>query len=112
MLHYQTVAPATLDLLKLIAAEPAFSTHRLVGGTALALQYGHRLSVDLDFFSDNPMEHEEIVASIRSFSRLEITSRSKFINSFFINDIKVDFVSLPYAWLEAAAFEDEIGWQV
>lgn len=108
MLQYQTVAPATLDLLKMIAAEPAFSAHRLVGGTALALQYGHRLSVDLDFFSDKPMEYEEIVASIKSFGRVEIASRSKFINSFFINDIKVDFVALPYAWLEAAVWQDGI----
>ena len=50
MLSYQTVDVHTLELLRLLSAEPAFSAMRLVGGTSLALQYGHRTSVDLDFF--------------------------------------------------------------
>ncbi len=30
----------------------------LAGGTALALELGHRVSVDLDFFSPDPLPHE------------------------------------------------------
>ena len=48
MLSYQTIHPNTLELLKRLMAEPLFSQTRLVGGTALALQIGHRSSVDLD----------------------------------------------------------------
>lgn len=44
MLSYQTVEPHTLELLKRLMAEPLFADMRLVGGTALALQYGHRQS--------------------------------------------------------------------
>lgn len=108
MLHYQTVAPATLDLLKKISSQPAFSDHRLVGGTSLALQYGHRLSIDLDFFSALPIDPEEIYFNVQSFGKVEIASRSKYINSFFINDVKVDFVSLPYSWIDDAIVEDSI----
>lgn len=50
MLSYCTVEPHTLELLKLLCQEPYLKECRLVGGTALALQYGHRISVDLDFF--------------------------------------------------------------
>lgn len=50
MLSYRTVEPHTLELLKRLSSMPIFSEMRLVGGTALALQYGHRKSVDLDFF--------------------------------------------------------------
>lgn len=50
MLSLQTVVPDTLELLRKIMGEPLFSDMRLVGGTALALQYGHRSSVDLDMF--------------------------------------------------------------
>ncbi|WP_428985335.1 nucleotidyl transferase AbiEii/AbiGii toxin family protein [Sphingobacterium oryzagri] len=32
-----------------------FASFRLVGGTALSLQLGHRLSVDIDLFSDAPI---------------------------------------------------------
>lgn len=42
MLSYDTVAPQTLALLKSLMQESAFADMRLVGGTALALQYGHR----------------------------------------------------------------------
>lgn len=54
MLSYQTVEPHTLELLKRLMAEPLFAGMRLVGGTALALQYGHRQSVDLDLFGRLP----------------------------------------------------------
>jgi predicted nucleotidyltransferase component of viral defense system len=108
MLQYQTIEPATLDLLKNISEIPVFSSHRLVGGTSLALQCGHRISVDLDFFSTEQFDHEEILFNLKSLGKIEIVSKSKFINSFFINDIKVDFVSLPYQWLEDAIIEDSI----
>ena len=52
MLSYDTIEFHTLELLKSLMQEPAFSAMRLVGGTALALQYGHRQSIDLDFFGD------------------------------------------------------------
>lgn len=50
MLSYATVEPHTLELLRKLMQEPLLENMRLVGGTALALQYGHRISVDLDFF--------------------------------------------------------------
>jgi len=50
MLHLEAIEPATLELLKRLQALPVFAETRLVGGTALALQLGHRVSVDLDVF--------------------------------------------------------------
>ena len=52
MLSYQTVNSHTLELLKKLTNEEFLSKARLVGGTALALQYGHRISIDLDFFGN------------------------------------------------------------
>ena len=48
MLQYGTVEPRTLDVLKKLLALPELNDFYLVGGTALALYYGHRKSVDLD----------------------------------------------------------------
>jgi hypothetical protein len=47
MFQYQTVEPKTLDILRAISSLSVFSEYRLVGGTSLALQYGHRLSIDI-----------------------------------------------------------------
>ncbi len=54
MLSLQTIQPDTLELLKKLAAFPELRNTRLVGGTALALLYGHRQSIDLDFFGQLP----------------------------------------------------------
>ncbi|MCA6369136.1 MAG: nucleotidyl transferase AbiEii/AbiGii toxin family protein [Cytophagales bacterium] len=51
-LHYKTVKPELLQLIKRICSDPFFNSYRLVGGTSLSLQIGHRGSVDADFFSD------------------------------------------------------------
>jgi hypothetical protein len=52
MLYFNTVNELLKSsLLKLMAAKE-FSKFRLVGGTALSLQIGHRESIDIDLFSD------------------------------------------------------------
>ncbi len=51
-LQYQSVKPLLKSTLDWLMAEEIFNPFRLVGGTALSLQLGHRESVDLDMFSD------------------------------------------------------------
>lgn len=51
-LHYTTTSPLLLSILKKIMESREFNEFRLVGGTALSLQKGHRLSVDIDLFTD------------------------------------------------------------
>lgn len=52
-LHFNTVTPLLKSILEdLMQADP-FASFRLVGGTALSLYYGHRMSVDIDLFSDH-----------------------------------------------------------
>lgn len=53
-LYYHTVSHLLLESLKKLMAEPVFNEFRLVGGTALSLQLGHRTSVDIDLFTDMP----------------------------------------------------------
>jgi Nucleotidyl transferase AbiEii toxin, Type IV TA system len=51
-LYWNTVAPILKNVLQEIIDEPVFIPFRLVGGTALSLQIGHRMSVDIDLFTD------------------------------------------------------------
>jgi predicted nucleotidyltransferase component of viral defense system len=50
-LHWNTVSPLLKDILIDLMDEPLFSSFRLVGGTALSLQIGHRMSIDIDLFT-------------------------------------------------------------
>ena len=55
MLQTQTVDRDTLGLLKDLMATPELQQFALVGGTNLSLRLGHRLSVDLDLFTNEPL---------------------------------------------------------
>lgn len=107
MLSYKTVEPHTLELLKKLTKEPFFAETRLVGGTALALQYGHRMSIDLDFFGnieDDNIAIREILNNIGTISVFKETTNIKIYS---INGIKVDFVNYNrYAWIDSAIEED------
>lgn len=54
MLYYQTISKVLKDCLNSLMEADEFSSFRLVGGTSLSLQLGHRMSVDIDLFSDIP----------------------------------------------------------
>ena len=63
MLHKnpEIILPETFSLLEKICADPFFDNFNLVGGTALALQIGHRFSIDLDFFSPSSFGSARII---------------------------------------------------
>lgn len=99
MLHTETVEPNTLSLLKELLEIPALMNFSLVGGTALSLLYGHRKSIDLDLFSNNPFENQEIVDSLKNHFKNSFDNRSTNPNFgifCFVNDIKVDLIRHPH----------------
>ena len=51
-LHYETVSSTLLKILHQLMQVDALRGFRLVGGTSLALQRGHRRSIDIDLFTD------------------------------------------------------------
>jgi len=101
MLSIQTIQPDTLELLKHLSAFPELNATRLVGGTALALQYGHRMSVDLDFFGQLPQDKEELIAIAKQVGEAVVLNKSNFILQMTINNVKVDFVDYSrYVWID------------
>ena len=52
MLYYNTVNNLLKETLELLMKAPIFNDFRLVGGTSLSLQLGHRMSIDIDLFTD------------------------------------------------------------
>lgn len=108
MLHYETITGETRSLLEKLSSLSVLKNTRLVGGTALALQIGHRTSVDLDFFGSINTDPDELRDILREVGRVEIASKSKNINIFWINGIKVDMVNYPYPWLDLPIEESGI----
>ena len=68
-LYYETVPVHMLECLRKLMANVAFNDFVLVGGTALSLQLGHRMSVDIDLFTSisyGSMNLEEIKRALTS----------------------------------------------
>ncbi len=99
MLHFETVEPNTLSLLNELMNMPELMEFSLVGGTALSLLYGHRISVDLDLFSYQPFENEFIITALEKRFGSSFVNRStnpKFGIFCFIDEVKVDIVRHPH----------------
>lgn len=82
MLHYNTVNDLLKNSLLQLMKSDVFNDFRLVGGTALSLQIGHRESIDIDLFSD--VEYGTL-----NFKKIEDFLKSNFEY--------VDFLNVPPA---------------
>ena len=95
------------EILCIFQNEKIFDTFNLVGGTALSLQIGHRISTDIDLFTEEKLNKEEILNFVRKIDKnVEITNSSGVIlQILFPSDdpekrLKVDFVNFEYPLLE------------
>lgn len=74
----------------------------------MALQLGHRKSIDLDFFGKFDTTLEEVTAILSEFSVVRPISSSKMMRFLVVNDIKVDIVSYPYEWIDSPVCDNGI----
>jgi hypothetical protein len=89
-----------------------FDDYYLVGGTALSLQIGHRVSEDIDLFTKNKIDKEAIL----NFSKKHLSNDYKIINNsetifqlFSENKkLKLDFVQFPYDLIDPLINEEGI----
>ena len=108
MLYKETIEPKTLELLIDLQKEPLLSTFNLVGGTALALHLGHRKSIDLDFFTSESFDLEEVkMMLIKKYDFKVSYSRSQTLKGF-VNGVKVDFIKFDYPHLHNCDIIDEV----
>lgn len=98
-LHYETLPRKTKKALDVFSAEPWLGKGRwyLAGGTALALSAGHRVSVDLDFFTrDRDIDTTELINSVSRAGEWKTTMERK--NTLYgeLHGAKVSFISYPF----------------
>ena len=90
---------------------PELRSFNLVGGTALALKYGHRTSVDLDLFTVREFEHQSVVDSLaKTFGGSFAYSNEfgKWGIVCYIDNLKIDLVHYPHPLLYAVEHRDTI----
>jgi len=95
MLHFETVEPGTLSLLKKLQALPELKNFSLVGGTALSLKFGHRISVDLDLFGNSELDKENVIDVLEKNFGKDFTytiNRLDWAIFCYIQNIKIDII--------------------
>ena len=111
MLHFKTVEPHTFSVLEQVMEMPELQNFSLVGGTALSLLYGHRMSVDLDLFSNKPFKNEAIINALEKKFQSSFVNRSTnphFGIFGFIDDVKIDIIRHPHPLIRPEIIIDNI----
>ncbi len=101
-MHYEILDNARHSLV------PNFSRVKdrfyLAGGTALALRFGHRESVDFDFFSPESFDtgklFEELRAIFAEHRVIKIQEEENTLGILLDEGIKISFMTYPYPLLE------------
>jgi hypothetical protein len=108
MLQRKAVEPATLELLKKLMAFEPLRDFNLVGGTALALQLGHRKSVDIDLFGLVEFDSQEMLNTLNK--QFTCTARQTFKNTLLceVDRIKTDILRYQYPPIDEVIIEDGI----
>jgi hypothetical protein len=112
MLHKESfiVAPKTFRLIQELQSIPELKDFYLVGGTALALQLGHRNSIDIDLFTKNDFTAEEIEILVTPTYSYSATLSRKNTLLTTINGIKTDFIKHDYPFIHQPIQEDGISY--
>ena len=98
MLHFTALPPAVARLLKRMAPLPALAGFSLAGGTSLALRFGHRLSVDLDFFTSQEFDPSRLPGVLPDAHHRILGQTSGSLN-LEVDGVKVDFLLHDYPLL-------------
>jgi len=96
MLRKETVTAGTLELLKNLALDKNLENFFLVGGTALSLQIGHRISIDIDLFSQNTFDETQMLRHLEATRGFQLDYLAKNTLKGQIDNIKVDLITHPY----------------
>ena len=98
-LNTTTVAPDLMALIASLMRHPELAGFAMVGGSSLALRFGHRTSVDIDLFCTDAFDAQTLAnALISDFKMTETEVETNTVRGF-INSIKTDFIAHRYPQL-------------
>lgn len=83
-------------ILKEIKKTRILSDFYLAGGTALALQLGHRKSIDLDWFSPRPFLVSRLKKELKNIGKLRIDEEKEDTLSCVLSGVRLSFFEYPY----------------
>lgn len=115
MLYYNTVTPLLKETLGVLMNEDIFSPFRLVGGTNLSLRLGHRMSDDIDLFTEaeyGSLNFKTFEGFLKDrftyYDRTDKTSIVGFGRGYYIGNSKDDCVKLDLMYTDKFLNNEEV----
>lgn len=94
--HAETITDGTAATLRTLRGQGFIGDAYLAGGTALALRFGHRLSVDLDFFTPELFDEDALLARLQGLPEFSLVAKAPHAIHAVIRGTKVSFLGYSY----------------
>lgn len=107
-MHRETIDRRTRGVLEKIKGLDILDGFYLAGGTALAILFGHRISVDLDFFSGTDFDSVDIRKTLAGVGDVVVVGEEDGTLHCTVDGVKVSFLRYPYGLLFPPARFDGI----
>lgn len=108
MLQTEAIDPATLELIKSLQGKNYLDGFYLVGGTALAMYSGHRLSIDIDLFSNFSFDTAELIEFLQQDFPVQLNFTATNTIKGSIGSINVDIIAHRYPYLHEPSVIDGV----
>ena len=94
--HFEVIDENTKKTFFSLEKLPLMKNFYLAGGTGLALQIGHRISLDLDFFTGESFDESTLIQKVSEIGdfRLDKKSENSIIGT--LNNTKISFLGYKY----------------
>ena len=108
MLYKETISPNTLELLIRLQQKEYLKGFYLVGGTSLALQIGHRTSIDIDLFSDYSFDTGQLLENLNADFGFNLFFSATNTLKGSINGVQVYILAHRYPYVSPPVILDDI----
>jgi len=95
-LHIEVLPEEQLQLFEKLSSMTFISDFYLAGGTCLALQIGHRRSVDFDFFIPDDFDTSDIISRLIMIGKYQRDNEEKNTINGSLNDVRISFFGYQY----------------
>ena len=100
MLYKEAIEAGTLELLIELQKTDSLGDFYLAGGTSLAMQIGHRKSIDLDLFTQNDFDVNEMLEFLEEQFKFKMDYSAKNALKGSIDTIKIDLITHKYPFIK------------
>lgn len=108
MLQKQAIPDSTFNVLKKLGNLDFLNDFSLVGGTALSLYWAHRISDDIDLFTDKKKELLFIEGKLNEIPGAKFQKRTDISIVYDIDKVKTDLLIYPYAFQQKPHKDENI----